>query len=164
MQWLSDLYSIQKALNDSIDEKHGLKHSELFNEVTLAFLVELGELANETRCFKFWSLKPPSETAIILEEYVDGIHFLLSLGLDFGYTDVSGLRLAKTQHGNLTKSFLDVFSQTDRFRQTKSEEDFLTLFTIYLGLGADLGFDASQIEEAYMAKNAINYERQRQNY
>ena len=44
----------------------------------MALLVER-ELANETRSFKFWSTKGPSANEIILEEYVDSIHFLLSL-------------------------------------------------------------------------------------
>ena len=51
----------------------------------LALLVEIGELANETRSFKFWSVKPASEKKIILEEFVDGIHFILSLGIECGF-------------------------------------------------------------------------------
>ncbi len=45
----------------------------------LALTIELAELANETRCFKYWSSKGPSEREVILEEFVDSIHFLLSL-------------------------------------------------------------------------------------
>jgi dimeric dUTPase (all-alpha-NTP-PPase superfamily) len=41
----------------------------------------MGELANEVRCFKFWSYKLPSEEKVILEEYVDGIHFITSLAI-----------------------------------------------------------------------------------
>jgi len=78
------LYSMQYALDTHIEEKHGLKE-DLFNRKMLALLVELGELANETRCFKFWSLKAASEKAVILEEFVDGVHFILSLGLESGF-------------------------------------------------------------------------------
>ena len=57
------------------------KQTDVFQEKGLALLIELAELANETRCFKFWSTKGPSDDAVILEEYVDSIHFLLSLVL-----------------------------------------------------------------------------------
>ena len=85
MKW-DTLFTKQQELDKYIAENHDLKHKDVFEEKFLALLVELGELANETRCFKFWSKKAPSEKQIILEEYVDNIHFLLSIGLEKGYT------------------------------------------------------------------------------
>ncbi|MGG4002815.1 dUTP diphosphatase, partial [Geobacillus stearothermophilus] len=77
-------YDMQRALDERIETEHGLMEEDLFARKQLAFLVELGELANETRCFKFWSIKPPAPAERVLEEYVDGLHFLLSLGLECG--------------------------------------------------------------------------------
>ena len=76
------LYKIQDTLDRRIFENHDVTREDTTIRRILALLVEVGELANETRCFKFWSSKDPSEKAVILEEYVDGIHFLLSLGID----------------------------------------------------------------------------------
>ena len=82
---LGKLFLAQKELDARIEEQHPRAEGEIRNpEKVLALLVELGELANETRCFKFWSFKPASEKKVILEEFVDGIHFLLSLGLEMG--------------------------------------------------------------------------------
>ena len=53
------------------------------DERFLALLVEIGELANATRAFKYWSLKPAEERARLLDEYADGLHFFLSLALVF---------------------------------------------------------------------------------
>src|SRR5688500_20051556 len=58
------------------------KKTDVFREKCLALLVELGELANETRCFKFRSKKPRNDDSVLLEEYVDNRHFRLSLGLE----------------------------------------------------------------------------------
>ena len=44
--------------------------------------MEFGEFANATRCFKYWSNKPSEAQDIVLDEYVDGLHFFLSLGID----------------------------------------------------------------------------------
>lgn len=53
--------------------------AELTANRLLAFVVEIGECANEVRSFKHWSKKGPSKRSVILEEYVDALHFLLSL-------------------------------------------------------------------------------------
>ena len=85
---LEKLFNMQQALDQHIEEKHELQHEDLFNRKVLALLVELGELANETRCFKFWSIKPSSEKSVVLEEFVDGIHFILSLGIECGFQNL----------------------------------------------------------------------------
>src|SRR3954454_6608730 len=79
------LFQMQKGLDNHIEEKHRLEDEDLFSRKILALFVELGELANETRCFKFWSVKPASARSVILEEFVDGIHFILSLGIECGF-------------------------------------------------------------------------------
>ncbi len=83
MDW-NQLLNMQNELDRHIESEHGLQNADLVDKKILALLVELGELANETRCFKFWSKKAPSEQEVILEEYVDGIHFILSLGIEIG--------------------------------------------------------------------------------
>ncbi|MDA6141611.1 dUTPase, partial [Escherichia coli] len=66
----------------------------------LAFIVELGECAQEHRGFKYWSKDQQPRTKAVrvpammeedkeyynplLEEYVDGLHFVLELGLAYG--------------------------------------------------------------------------------
>lgn len=40
-------------------------------------MVELGELANETRCFKFWSTRQTGEKNRVLEEYIDCLFMIL---------------------------------------------------------------------------------------
>ncbi len=68
-----------------LQKEHDLQPKKIVKKKKmLALLVEIGELANETRCFKYWSNKPASEREVILEEYVDGLHFILSIGIDLG--------------------------------------------------------------------------------
>ena len=51
---LQKLFEMQAALDAFIEKTQNITH-DVFREKGLALLVELGELANETRCFKFWS-------------------------------------------------------------------------------------------------------------
>ena len=52
---ISELYEMQRELDNRICKEHRLEGMNLVPSKILALQVELGELANETRCFKFWS-------------------------------------------------------------------------------------------------------------
>ena len=160
---ITKLMEMQQALDKHIESKHGLAQEDLVERKILALLVELGELANETRCFKFWSVKGPSEKETILAEYVDGIHFILSLGIECGFTPKEpGAFTMETR--DLTAQFTKLYGLISAFRDSRSEEFFQIVFSHYLLLGEMLGFSAADVEQAYIAKNEVNYERQKQGY
>src|SRR3982751_2341359 len=79
------LSEMQKVLDDRIIKEHQLEDKDLEENKILALLVEISELANETRCFKHWSTKGPSEESVLLEEYVDSLHFFLSIANHYQY-------------------------------------------------------------------------------
>lgn len=153
---------MQKDLDQYISEKHHLTDQDLFQEKYLALLVELGELANETRCFKFWSTKSRNKKEVILEEYVDNIHFILSIGIEKGFEIESipfdNSKLTETEQFNV------VFQKCVLFYNDPTRENYIQLFRSFLQLGNMLGFNEKDIQEAYMAKNEINYERQQVGY
>lgn len=157
------LFSMQKELDTHIQDNHELQGENLVNKKILALLVELGELANETRCFKFWSLKPPAPTEKILEEYVDGLHFILSIGIEHGYENET-INTITNEQVSLTEQFLKVFENISSYKHSSSFQEYETLFHAYLFLGEILGFTKNDIEKAYILKNEVNYERQEQGY
>ncbi|KAB2334176.1 dUTP diphosphatase [Bacillus mesophilum] len=157
------LFNMQKELDAHIEAKHELTNENLFDRKVLALLVELGELANETRCFKFWSVKPAAAQETILEEYVDGVHFILSLGIELQYESAAPVIEAADQN-DINEQFLAVFEQIHQFRAEKTRASYEKLFLVYLQLGQLLGFSAADIERAYFEKNEVNYERQKENY
>jgi dimeric dUTPase (all-alpha-NTP-PPase superfamily) len=153
---------MQKGLDTYITNHHQLVSKNLFEEKVLALLVELGELANETRCFKFWSTKTKSNKNVILEEYVDNIHFLLSIGLEKGYAFAQ----ITTPNNQLdeTKTFNDVFKKVLHFYEKQTEKAYVQMFQAYVGLAQLLGFTESDIIKAYHEKNEVNYARQQNGY
>ncbi len=159
---LEKLFEIQKALDDKILMEHQLQKQDLVPPKLLALQVELGELANETRCFKYWSKKKPSEKKVILEEYVDCLHFILSLGLDGNFT------LASTDFHDsgegLVQRFQRVFTEINGLLANLEEGQYIALWESFMALGEGLGFSLEEIEEAYLLKNKINHQRQAEGY
>lgn len=160
---IGKLFQMQRQLDDRIKEEHNLIEKNLMDEKILAFQVELGELANETRCFKYWSLKPASEKEVILEEYVDGVHFLLSIGLELQKSSLSA-RNNKIENQSLTKQFLVLFQLSSQLGNSKKIDLFEELFQQYLHLGNLLNYTVGEIEAAYVGKNEVNHQRQNEGY
>jgi dimeric dUTPase (all-alpha-NTP-PPase superfamily) len=164
---LKKLFEMQKALDNHIRNEHDLVDAYLVKEKTLALLVELGELANETRCFKFWSNKPASDKHVILEEFVDGLHFVITLCIDreISIHNANCLYISYRPNGDLIDDFLALYKQIVIFREElNSEKELEKLLDQYVSFGIKLGFTWEQIEQAYFEKNKVNHQRQENGY
>ncbi|WP_102346721.1 dUTP diphosphatase [Bacillus sp. Marseille-P3661] len=159
-----ELFQLQKELDERILKEHELHNENLMDRKIMALLVELGELANETRCFKFWSKKPPADRDVILEEYVDGIHFILSLGLDLNVVNKLNLGIGNQQIFGLVDQFHVVYKSINELRENQQLQQYQKVFNEYLILGDLLGFSWKDIKEAYISKNEVNHQRQDQGY
>ncbi|MBA4538327.1 dUTP diphosphatase [Bacillus aquiflavi] len=160
----NELFKMQQSLDKHIETQHNLTKEDLFDRKVLALLVELGELANETRCFKFWSLKAPSANNVILEEFVDGIHFMLSLGLELGFETQNNIKVDGQVNQSLSELFLNVYEAVGEFKRTRHLTAYENMFNQYILLGKKLGFNSNDIKKAYIEKNEVNFERQQQGY
>ncbi|NNU77992.1 dUTP diphosphatase [Clostridium estertheticum] len=159
---LHKLFQMQNALDHRIETQHHLEGIPLFNKKILSLQVELGELANETRCFKFWSTKKSSSKDIVLEEYIDCLHFILSLGLEKNFQAIN-LNM-KDITCDLSTQFLNLYITISNFTTTSSLDNYLSIFNDFLSLGQSLGFSEEDIENGYFYKNKINHERQDNGY
>lgn len=170
---LNKLFEMQRELDNHIIQEHELEGKNLISNKTVAFIVELSELANELRFFKHWSNKGPSSKEIILEEYVDGLHFLLSLGLEIE-TDImleENFDVIYVTRATLTEEFLVIYRLATDFEislnlktLSNSLETYKKLLNRYLSLGKVLGFSQEEIFQGYISKNKINHQRQESGY
>lgn len=159
---LQELFAMQAELDRFIQSNRGVQE-DVFRKKGLALLVELGELANETRCFKFWSTKGASDRDVILEEYVDSIHFLLSLGIE---KNLDMLKEWPDHIGelDLTELFIGTQRQILEFLDDYSMSNYQDIWSWYGGIAHVLGFTYEEILNAYIAKNQTNYDRQNEGY
>ena len=63
---LTNIYKTTKHLDEQFAMHYG-HDQEIIRKNRLELLVELGELANETRCFKYWSMNQSGEKEKVLE-------------------------------------------------------------------------------------------------
>lgn len=162
---ISKLFEMQRVLDERIVKEKGLEGKDIFPNKVLALQVELGELANEWQGFKHWKVDPqPKEK--MLEEYVDCLHFILSIGLELGFKDVSLTSKVELFSDNIVECFNDClyFASDVRNAEYEMGYNFAHLFWEFHNLGQRLGFTWSQIEQAYFEKNKVNHERQGRGY
>ncbi|MBO6280400.1 MAG: dUTP diphosphatase [Bacilli bacterium] len=159
---LTDLYQKQKELDEEIARNHQVTYESTRNKRTLALLVELGEFANATRTFKYWSNKGAESKERILDEFADGLHFLLSLGIDQGYV-VDSIEVNDDNH-SLTDTLLATYELTSIFYSNQSIQNYLSMFISYLRCLFKLGYSWEEAKEAYYLKLKENHNRQNTNY
>ena len=159
---LTDLFDKQAALDKTIAENHKITYKSTRYKRILALLVEFGEFANSTRCFKYWSNKGSEPKERVLDEYADGLHFFLSLGIDI---QTKKKLYSFTKHENdLTLQILKTYSLTSKFLKNQDDSSYIRAFQAFLNIIPLLHVRWNTIKEAYYKKLGVNYNRQDTNY
>ena len=159
---LSELFEAQKQLDARIAENHNVTYESTRSRRTLSLLVELGELANSTRCFKYWSNKGSEPLERVLDEYADALHFFLSLGIDAGTSKMVYNRTKIV--GDLTDQILETYKRVNKFVEKRSDANYIKAFQAFLNIIPLLGVRWKTVENAYFKKLGVNYNRQENNY
>ena len=160
---LPTLLKKQQELDDYIMRERFLTHGETIEHRKLAFVVELAELAQEWRGFKYWSdNQEPSDK--MLEEYVDVLHFALSLhnyyeGNNWFVEEFGAQPTEKLNEGTLPTFFLEMTERTCGYNWSTGETLAYTL-----DLSVHLELQADDILKEYDRKYQINIERQNNGY
>lgn len=168
---LEKLYKMQEELDNYIIKNRNISMSkdELLDKTILALLVEVGELANATRCFKHWSLKGPESKERLLEELADAWHFYLSIGNQVG--------LKITEDDSPTEGRINWAKENIKLKQMFIVVSGMITDLYIFGVGCNryedagqelwllgklLGFTDEEVEQAYLKKHEENYRRQRE--
>ena len=159
---LHELFLAQAKLDETIAKNHNVSYETTRSPRTLALLVEIGEFANTTRSFKYWSNKGPESKEVVLDEYADGLHFFLSLGIDIK-TSKEVYEITKPLL-NLTDQFHHVYRLICDFKDDPSDDNYISAFRAFLNILPLIGYSWKDLEEAYYKKLGTNYHRQETNY
>ena len=98
----------------------------------------------------------------LLEEYADGLHFILELGIEVDYTPIACYLDYRAE--SIDSQFIALYKYVLNFLDQPTREMYENLLMVYIGLGKMLGFMLEEIEQAYWTKNKVNYERQENGY
>ena len=158
IEQLKELLEMQRVLDESIFKEHGITEYPLEN-MKLALFDELGELLHEFPTkYKHWKKTAVDNREKGLEEYVDVLHFALSLTNYNGMSEYEEYEYSKwewVQPRSLSWTLYRVYEEV--------VEDGFILENLFM-LGSYFGFTWDEIYKAYKDKNAVNYERLRGGY
>ncbi|KRU14792.1 dUTP diphosphatase [Bacillus pumilus] len=192
---LEKMFEMQAELDNRIIKEKGLEGQDLLPNTYVALITELGEFANEGRWFKHWSDDQRArnqdryleyrtealggnqwvEKNPLLEEYVDCIHFFLSIAIIKGWKEELSVSEAAIEEfkeegfeGGLSGLYLEMQWSLLNSRMFKDEEKkkehFRVAWGLFLAIGiVGFGFTPDQIA-AYMDKNEVNHKRQQEGY
>ena len=105
---------------------------------------------------------------MISDEYSDGMHFLLTLGLHLS-CDIKELEVLILKKELTNQQLVKEFNQImilsiDYLRNFHDHNKYLKVFKAYLQLAFYLGMNKESIYQSYQSKNYINLLRLRSNY
>lgn len=158
------IINLQRSLDNKILITRNVTENSTLISRFLALLVELAEFANEQRCFKYWSSKPSSAKNVMLEEYIDGLHFIVSIANTLNINFKNYHFIEQNNELELTVLFVNLFASVTTFFTSKTNEDFYQLLNIYFSIAKRCQFTNNDIIDSYLSKNKINHLRQSQNY
>lgn len=157
---INNLFEKQRQLDEYIKREKGLEQVDTLNKI-MALSVELGECANEfPTIFKYWSSKKNNHSRGLIE-FVDMLHFALSIANDMGYTKH---QYTKTVPKDLRLTYLGLQNILAILAVDPSKRHLDALFNHLITFGYQLDFTESDVINAYETKHAENYKRQKIGY
>lgn len=161
---LRELLKKQEELDKMIFKRAGVKDYP-YKNAKLALLVELGELANEVQCFKYWKQHKEIDREKVLEEFADCLHFALSIENHLEQIDkrvvenldkiIEKLDENKELDKEINTAFLIAYENT-----TLGDNVLLSI----VDLGRCLNITIDEMEQAYLKKYEKNIRRQQDGY
>jgi dimeric dUTPase (all-alpha-NTP-PPase superfamily) len=150
MQEFNDVYEANKKLDDLFNEKYPQLSDEIVRKNVLEIMVEIGELANETRCFKYWSCKGPSDKKDILDEYADCLQMIFMF---CNYLDISlDEEFEEPSHGGIVEQFTYLYHLCSKIVDNYNKEYRKNVLASFIYLGKLLNFTDEDIIDGCLTK------------
>lgn len=167
-----NLAELQRGLDTHIAQEKDLGDPydiSFLEKRKLALLVEIGEFANATRCFKYWSNKQPEPREVILEEAADCLHFTLSIliledQLWEAPKSISSVYLFYKKQLEKCNKLLRLEEMFNNLFKLVSQNKWNEVLKMLCALVFALGFTPDELEQAYLEKHKKNHKRQEDGY
>lgn len=144
---LESLFSFQQEIDKELLYKLNQKDKSLVPQKILALHIKIGELANATNCSKYWSKETTSNKDLVLEKYVECLHFIATIGIERNFTEYE--IQFKGSDSNITDQFLNLYIDLNDFIVSSSKDSYITLIEDFLGLSLTLGISEQEIIKGY---------------
>ena len=150
----------QILLDKAIKEAHKI-NQDYSNQMIIALYTEVGEFANEIQSFKYWKKSKNIDQNNLLEEFADGLHFLISFAIK---TNCNYIIEPLVLSNDINYQLLEMFKSIYKLSKKISRRNVTKCIAIYIGIAKILNIEDDLIIESYMLKTKKNFERIKNNY
>lgn len=157
MKQFEKVYEENKKLDKVFDDLYDMSNLDINRKNKLELLVELGELTNETKCFKYWSNKP-FDIDKVKEEYADCMQMILYFFNKFNVSLEEDFKMTKIYYDTID-SFGNLYKLCSEFYHNEDRDLIKEIFVKFIDLGYQLGFNDDDIIEACLMKIRKNFKR-----
>lgn len=151
------IYDENKKLDEKFDELYDSSDFDIVRKNKLELLVELGELANETKCFKYWSCKP-IDLNLLKDEYADCLIMVLCF---FNMYDIrldENFKMIKIRY-DIVDLIGHLYSLCSEFYHNENCDLIKEIFVNFIELGHQLSLSDEEIIEVCLDKIRKNFQR-----
>ncbi len=158
-KWIK-LYQNNLKLDKLFSDKYS-KDQQMYHKNCIELLTELGELANETKCFKYWSIKKPAKEKV-LDEYADcltmAMYFLGYYNLDL--PNVNNFH----RFNNILELFNHIFTESTKLYNEPEKSLVENIYINIYHIKDYLDITEEELQLAIENKHKIIYERLNSDY
>lgn len=165
---LQKLFALQTEIENNItniatipEDKVGIDNIEELR--FLALHIKLSELANLTKCYKYYHVKPNIPKDKLTLRYVDAFQYLLSIGNRSKYNVITSDALPKILESNIIKLFSSLIDQVSSVRKQTLNHNFIEglegytqLFSTMIHLGEVLNINFDEVED-YLNQSRLSF-------
>lgn len=163
MDRYNDIYNRNKKLDDIFMNKYIATEDKLYEKNCLELIVELCELANESKCFKYWTIKKPDKE-LVLEEFADSLLMVLYMFNTYNIDSVSTV-VVDSSDDILLEFNVIIRMCTNLMNRDGITDMFLyEIFTRLIHIGKLLDLSDNEIIDACYKKIIKNEERLNSDY
>ncbi|MDD7796270.1 dUTP diphosphatase [Clostridium sp. 'White wine YQ'] len=149
---LQKFFNAQEEANNKLIINEKLSDYQLTARRFLALHTKISELANETKCFKFW--KDSQEELIsrenVMVKYIKCLSCILNIGLDKKYTDLEDIEIRPNDYC-LSDQFLNILIDLNDLIISPSQDHYKTLLEDFVSIGISLGYSEKIIEDMFFS-------------
>lgn len=149
-------YQENKKLDEKFNSQYQKNEPEFYEKNCIELLVEIGEFINETKYFKYWSIKSPNKGKM-LEELADCLNMIFYFYglLNLDITDFTNTKIEK----NRLKQINHIYNLSTNLFNNLNTQDIKNIFINLLDFAYSLGIKEEEILEKLEEKHQIIYNR-----
>ena len=157
-----EVYITESKIDDIFSNRYGdISHGEVFNKNCIELLVELGEFINETKCFKYWSIKKPNKK-LVLDELADVLKMTMT------FLHVINKEIKEYEVKDIECDLITLINNTyvmaTEIMNNISEELIDNIFKNLLGIAYKLDLNKKEIIDAIIKKQQVVCDRLNSDY